>query len=69
MLPKDTANLVQGASTYGMWEYITYLDSTFYGLWIYAAENLGMGMGYGLLTTSILTKAIFTPFIIYSVRL
>ena len=68
VLPKDTSNLVQGASTYGIWEYIQYLDSTFYGMWIYAAENMGMGMGYGLLATSILTKALFAPFIIYSVR-
>jgi hypothetical protein len=38
-------------------------------MWITAAENFGMGMGLGLITTSLLTKAIFTPVIIYSVTL
>lgn len=38
-------------------------------MWVYAAENMGMGMGFGLLATSLLTKAFFTPFIVYSVNL
>jgi len=36
-------------------------------MWITASENLGMGMGLGLIATSLLTKAVFTPVIIYSV--
>jgi hypothetical protein len=53
-------------STYGLWEYVSYLDTTFYGMWMYTAESMGMGMGFGLVASSLFTKAIFAPFIIYS---
>jgi len=66
ILPKDTSNIVQGVSSYGLWEYVSYLDTTFYGMWTYCAESLGMGMGIGLIASSLFTKAIFAPFIIYS---
>lgn len=66
ILPKDTSNIIQGVSTYGLWEYVSYLDTTFYSMWLYCAESMGMGMGYGLLASSLFTKAIFAPFIIYS---
>lgn len=66
VLPKDTSNVVQGISTYGLWEYVSYLDTTFSGMWMFTAENLGMGMGIGLVASSLFTKAIFAPFIIYS---
>jgi hypothetical protein len=36
-------------------------------MWTYCAESLGMGMGIGLIASSLFTKAIFAPFIIYSV--
>lgn len=52
-----------------MWEYVSYLDTTFYDMWLYCADSLGMGMGIGLIASSLFTKAIFTPFIMYSVRL
>ena len=52
-----------------MWEYVQYLDTTFYDMWIYSAESMGLGMGVGLIASSLFTKAIFAPFIIYSVRL
>jgi hypothetical protein len=38
-------------------------------MWVTAAENWGMGMGLGLIATSLMTKALFTPFIIYAVFL
>lgn len=66
ILPKDTSNIIQGVSTYGLWEYVSYLDTTFYSMWIYCAESLGMGMGFGLLASSLFTRTLFTPFIIYS---
>lgn len=66
ILPKDTSNIIQGVSTYGLWEYVSYLDTTFYGMWMYTAESMGMGMGFGLVASSLFTKAIFAPFIIYS---
>ena len=50
-----------------MWEYVSYLDTTFYDMWLYCADSLGMGMGIGLIASSLFTKAIFTPFIMYSV--
>jgi len=52
-----------------MWEYVSYLDTTFYDMWLYCADSLGMGMGIGLIASSLFTKAIFTPFIMYSVSL
>lgn len=45
---------------------MSYLDTTFYGMWMYTAESMGMGMGFGLVASSLFTKAIFAPFIIYS---
>lgn len=66
ILPKDTSNIIQGVSTYGLWEYVSYLDTTFYSMWIYCADSLGMGMGFGLLASSLFTRTLFTPFIIYS---
>jgi len=36
-------------------------------MWTTFAETFGMGMGLGLIATSLLTKAVFAPFIIYSV--
>jgi len=37
-------------------------------MWTFCAESLGMGMGVGLIASSLFTKAIFAPFIIYSVQ-
>jgi hypothetical protein len=51
-----------------MWEYVLFLDTLFYDMWITCANSLGMGMGLGLIVTSLLTKATFAPFIIYGVR-
>ena len=39
----------------------------FYDMWIVCAENLGLGMGMGLVVSSLLTKAVFTPIIVYGV--
>ena len=50
-----------------MWEYISYLDDLFYDMWIHSAEIGGMGLALGLVVTSLATKAIFAPFIIYGV--
>lgn len=37
-------------------------------MWLHCANNWGMGMGLGLIASSLATKAVFTPFIVYSVR-
>jgi hypothetical protein len=61
-------NLPTGQSTYGMWEFINYLDESFYDLWLLCAEpsGLGMGLGAGLMFSSMITRAFFSPVIIYS---
>jgi hypothetical protein len=50
-----------------MWEYIQYLDHLFYEMWINCSDLGGMGMGLGLIITSLLTKSIFAPVIVYGV--
>lgn len=67
-MPKDLSNISSGTPTYGLWEYISYLDVLFYDLWLACAEpsGLGMGLGLGLIVSSFFTKAIFSPVIIYS---
>lgn len=64
--PTYTDNVLQGGSTYGVYELLSYLDDVFYGQWIYCAEELGMGLGWGLLITSFAVRLLFTPFIMYS---
>lgn len=36
-------------------------------MWMIFANNLGMGMGMGLIASSLITKIVFVPFVIYSV--
>ena len=67
IIPKDIDNIVFGNSTYGIWEYISYFDELVFDMWMYAATPMGMGFGMGLIVTSILTKSVFVPFIIYGV--
>lgn len=67
-MPKDISNITIGTPTYGFWEYVLYLDTIFYDLWLACAEpsGLGVGLGFGLIISSFMTKAAFTPFIAYS---
>ena len=67
-MPKDITNLTIGQPTYGFWEYVSYLDTLFYDLWLQCAEpsGLGLGLGVGLILSSFITKAAFTPVIMYS---
>lgn len=68
LMSKDPSNVGLGQPTYGLWEYITYLDTAFYDLWLMCAEQqgLGLGLGLGLILSSAITKAIFSPVIAYS---
>lgn len=68
LLAKDPSNLVIGKATYGPWEYISYLDTAFYDLWLLCAEQqgLGLGLGMGLIISSMITKVMFAPAIMYS---
>ena len=67
-MPKDLTNIVHGKATFGFWEYVAYCDTLFYDLWLTCAESsgLGMGLGVGLIVSSFITKAFFSPLIIYS---
>ena len=67
-MPKDVGNLVTGTSTYGPFEYISYLDTLFYDIWLACAEptGLGLGLGMGLIVSSFITKSVFAPVVIYS---
>ena len=53
--------------TYGFSESLVYYESLIWDLWMFFAETQGMGMGVGLIATSIVTRAMFAPIIIYSV--
>ena len=66
---KDVENLVQGVQTYGFSESLVYYESLIWDLWIFFAETQGMGMGLGLIATSLVTRAMFAPVIMYSVSL
>lgn len=66
VLPKDTANIAQGVSTYGPWEYVGYLDDLFYNAWMTAAQTGNMGLCGGLMVTAFATRVAFMPLAIYS---
>ena len=66
VLPKDMSNIVQGIQTYGPFEFLLYSEKVIYEFWIMLAEDAGCGMGLGLLSTALLARLAFTPFVIYS---
>lgn len=66
-MPKDLSNLIEGGSTYGVLEYVSYLNTLFIDLWLALSDTWGMGMGLGLIGLSLFAKALFTPTAIYSV--
>jgi membrane protein insertase Oxa1/YidC/SpoIIIJ len=66
MLPKDNANIAHGVSTYGLWEYVTFLDDLFYNMWMTASSTGNMGLCFGLLASTFVTRMVFMPIGIYS---
>jgi hypothetical protein len=66
-IPKDVGNINTGGSTYGFFEYVMYVDSTCYDLWIAfaSADGLGVGLGLGLILTSCMTRMMFIPSTLY----
>jgi len=66
IVPKDTANLATGVSTYGPFEYICFLDDLFYNAWMTASSTGNVGLTIGLLSTTLVTRMCFVPFGIYS---
>jgi len=65
-LLKDSANIPNGTSTYGIWEYVQYMDHMIFDQWMYMAQSTGLGMCGGLLLTAAATRLIFVPVGVYS---
>jgi hypothetical protein len=66
VVPKDLENLPQGVSTYGIFEYVSYLDTLFTESWFACAQMGSMGLMGGLLISSLATRMVFVPLAIYS---
>lgn len=62
----DLNNIIEGSSTYGIWEGFLYFDQLFYDMWVFSADEIGLGMGLGLILTSLSVRLLFAPFIMYS---
>ena len=67
VFPKDLGNLVQGVQTYGPSEAFLYYDACIYDLWINCADFYGLGLGYGLIASALISRGMFSPLIAYSV--
>ena len=65
-LLKDGGNIPNGVSTYGIWEYVQYMDHIIFDQWMYFAQSAGFGMCGGLLLTAAATRLLFVPVGIYS---
>lgn len=59
-------NIIQGGSTYGFSEIFYYLYNTFEGHWSFLSDDMGLGVGTGLLIASFGARMFFMPIIIYS---
>jgi membrane protein insertase Oxa1/YidC/SpoIIIJ len=64
--PTHVDNLVEGGSTYGFWESLKYMDGIFTDQWLYVANDLGLGMGAGLILTSLGVRCLFIPILMYT---
>ena len=67
LLPKDPGNLVHGIQSYGFSEALLYCEAEIYTLWLLIANDCGMGLGLGLVASSLITRCIFLPSIVYGV--
>ena len=66
VIPKVSENIPIGQSTYGFWEYISYMDGIIFDTWMILSQTTGLGMCGGLILTAALTKFAFLPIGIYS---
>jgi hypothetical protein len=60
------SNLVSGTPTWGFWEYFLYCDDTLSSILNYVSNDIGTGLGMGILLTSLISKSIFVPSSVYS---
>ena len=63
---KDSGNIPNGNSTYGVWEYISYMDGIIFDSWISLSQTTGLGMCGGLLLTAAATRLVFVPIGMYA---
>jgi len=66
VIPKDIGNLPTGNPTYGIFEYITFLDDTFFNAWMELSQVGNLGLCFGLVATAFLTRILFVPGNVYS---
>lgn len=66
VVPKDMHNLTQGVATHGLWEYVAYLDDLFFNFWMQTSQFHGIGLGYGLMLTTLVTRLFLAPVVINS---
>ena len=66
VIPKDIGNLATGNPTYGLFEYIVFLDDTFFNAWMTISELGSMGLCFGLISTAFITRLLFIPTNVYS---
>lgn len=62
---KDPGNIPQGVSTYGFWEYLSYMDNLIFDTWLNVAQSTGLGMCGGLMITAAATRMFFVPMGVY----
>jgi membrane protein insertase Oxa1/YidC/SpoIIIJ len=65
---KDPSNLPVGTPTFGFWEFLSYTDTALYDWWMLCAEphGLGLGLGWGLIVSTLTMRALFVPSLMYS---
>lgn len=59
-------NLHNGIHTYGIWEYVVFLDDLFYNAWITAGQTGSLGLTFGLIVSTLATRLFFVPSTLYS---
>jgi hypothetical protein len=64
-IPKDLGNISNGVPTYGLFEYVMFLDDLFYNSWMTLAQTGSMGLTAGLILTAAGTRVFFIPITIY----
>ena len=64
--PIHYENLPKGQSTFGMYEVVAYLDEVIVDQWFYLANELGLGMGVGLMVASLGARVAFLPVLMYN---
>lgn len=65
-IPKDLGNVSNGTPTYGLFEYISYLDGVILDSWMTLASTGNMGLTFGLILTTCLTRFVLMPPTLYS---